>query len=441
MGFIEGAIEGAIKAAISTAIQTAQWDAMKNKAKPGENSHYLLIDGKLCDWDMYLGLAAAKVSGMGTDKLLEEMHDCKKAAEDIYDEEGRTGEQYQSKVVLYYAIKMCLKPTESYKKEQEADDIICKDFVGFEEYYEKEKTRLIKEIEDTKTRNNYSLVLKWKELLAERLQVQEELNSLGLFSEKTKKKALNDRCKEMDKRLQAEGPEAQKIEKVVSEEVTRLNEKIEFLDFTRSRYELHKEYQNYLEKMGALTSQLNQIEGYPYYASLLKELQRLERRTSKMSVLRIAKQREEKEKINELGRKIEKVKKSIEKEADPVLEEIALLKKTIAETEMALDKELKRVNPACSKAINRLLKEPPYSAWICEECNTINSINSTSCKECGKMYADCDPFKNTKEECVLEVCPDREGSEEEPQIKFCRKCGEKVLADSRFCSYCGEKLT
>lgn len=434
-----GLIEGLIMGAVSTAIQTAQWNAMKNKAQPREDGQILLIDGKLCDWDMYLELAATRVSGMGRDKLLAEMDDCKKAAEELYDEEGKSGEQYQSKVVLYYAIKMCLKPTESYKMEREADDIICKDFAKFEEYYEKERARLIEEITNTKERNGYSLVLRWKELMAERMQVQEELNSLGLFSEKARKKALNDRCKEMDKRLQEEGPEAQKIEKIVSEEVDCLNEKIRFLDFARSRYELHREYKNYLEKMESLTSQLNQIEGYPYYARLLKEAQKLERQISKISALKIAKQREEKEKLNELSRKLEKAKKTIEKEATPIWEEITLLKKAIAETELALDKELKRVNPACSKAINRLLKEPPYSAWICEECNTINSTDSPICKECGKMYVDCDLYK--KEECVLEACVDREECREEPQINFCRKCGKKVPIDSLFCPYCGEKIT
>jgi uncharacterized paraquat-inducible protein A len=84
----------------------------------------------------------------------------------------------------------------------------------------------------------------------------------------------------------------------------------------------------------------------------------------------------------------------------------------------------KRINVITT---NNFIPEDPNRLIECKSCGYRDKKVFTSCPKCGK-YAKQYVYLN--EEPIIET----------GEIQFCRKCGEKLIDNSRFCRKCGAEI-
>lgn len=69
---------------------------------------------------------------------------------------------------------------------------------------------------------------------------------------------------------------------------------------------------------------------------------------------------------------------------------------------------------------------------VCPYCGAIGVEGQVWCKACGRGLA-----RQSETHSVKTPAPDRVKTN---GTKFCRHCGEKIVADSKYCEHCGSRL-
>ena len=93
----------------------------------------------------------------------------------------------------------------------------------------------------------------------------------------------------------------------------------------------------------------------------------------------------------------------------------------------------------CNKWDERKMVQKVYNSndsncfTECKSCGYRDKANFNTCPNCGehtKKYIRISEKTINKEETIVDA----------DQIRFCRKCGEKLLEGSRFCRKCGTEI-